>query len=272
MLSGCEHDPHATSCTMCGHWFEESQIACSVVTCIKVHLEFQDPLNFTFCRQLREKEDLNIAAVFATSLSFVVAFLAANRKWERYKMDNYEDHYDMSCPSTIVSHCLSNRENEIPIETSRNDRLRYEGHEGHEKSQLLGVSPSSFGMLPQMPQMPHIPGIPGMGPMGPMQTPSRQMQMRPRGNWVQDRPMVQWWHKRAMISGIFRNHNSKDSKGTASSFHESWVGDFHVQSVIGTQHKLIGSPTCRWVVVLLCSAIDRYRLCSNKSKGMRDSV
>ena len=97
-------------------------------------------------------------------------------------MDNYEDHYDMSCPSTIVSHCLSNRENEIPIETSRNDRLRYEGHEGHEKSQLLGVSPSSFGMLPQMPQMPHIPGIPGMGPMGPMQTPSRQMQMRPRGN------------------------------------------------------------------------------------------
>ena len=183
MLSGCEHDPHATSCTMCGHWFEESQIACSVVTCIKVHLEFQDPLNFTFCRQLREKEDLNIAAVFATSLSFVVAFLAANRKWERYKMDNYEDHYDMSCPSTIVSHCLSNRENEIPIETSRND-----------------------------------------------------------------------------------------SKGTASSFHESWVGDFHLQSVIGTQHKLIGSPTCRWVVVLLCSAIDRYRLCSNKSKGMRDSV
>ena len=157
--------------------------------------------------------------------SFVVAFLAANRKWERYKMDNYEDHYDMSCPSTIVSHCLSNRENEIPIEnieTSRNDRLRYEGHEGHEKSQLLGVSPSSFsGMLPQMPQMPHIPGIPGMGPTGPtgpMQTPSRQMQMRPRGNWVF---IDQWWHKRAMISGIFRNHNSKDSKATASSFHES---------------------------------------------------
>lgn len=79
------------------------------------------------------------------------------RKWERYKMDNYEDHYDMSYEG-------------------------HEGHEGHEKSQLLGVSPSSFGMLPQMPQMPHIPGIPGMGPMGPMQTPSRQMQMRPRGN------------------------------------------------------------------------------------------
>eukprot|EP00435_Cladocopium_sp_Y103_P024375 s2801_g6.t1 len=35
-------------------------------------------------------------------------------KWERYKMDNYEDHYDMSYEG-------------------------HEGHEGHEKSQLLGV-------------------------------------------------------------------------------------------------------------------------------------
>ena len=84
---------------------------------IKLHAQVICKFNQN-SRILREKEYLNIAVVFATSLSFIVAFFAANRKWERYKMDNYEDHYDMSCPSTIVSHCLSNRANEIAVETS----------------------------------------------------------------------------------------------------------------------------------------------------------
>ena len=78
----------------------------------------------------------------------------AGRKWERYKMDNYEHHYDMSCAANV----WGPRFFDIFLPW-----LRYEGTEGHEKSPFLG-SPM------QMPQMPHIPG------MG-FPTPSRQMQV-----------------------------------------------------------------------------------------------